>query len=188
MSSLKCLLEKNFTFLAIFTHKFNPKSYDLKKNIRSDFNDYEKFCSDNNIPLITIDNVNEKVRLEKFCSEHEFDFLISVSWRYLIPSTIFSKSKIGSFNIHRGSLPKYAGIEPIKQALKNCEKNIEICSHEIIDKIDAGKIFTKISHPVNYNHDYSLDENVHRLKNEIPSHFADLTLKSINILCDNDLE
>ena len=62
-----------------------------------------------------------KSKLEKFVKNNEFDFLISVSWRYLISPQVFEKAKIGSFNIHRGDLPKYAGVEPIKRALNNNE-------------------------------------------------------------------
>ena len=66
----------------------------------------------NNIQLVTIDHKSELSKLENFCTQVEYDFLISISWRYLISPTIFNKAKLGAINIHRGDLPKYAGMEP----------------------------------------------------------------------------
>ena len=183
LESLKKLIElKNYKIIAIFTHRLNPKSYDPQRGERSDFKDFENISKLYKIPFFTIDDKSEKNQLENFSKENEFDFLISISWRYLISPQVFEKAKIGSINLHRGDLPKYAGAEPIKRALENKESNISICAHHIIQNYDEGEIICKITYPTNHEQDKTLDENVERLKKEITPYFPQLTIKSLEIL------
>ena len=183
LATLNFLNKSNkYNIIAIFTHKFNPKSYDIEQKERSDYSDYEKFAKTNSIPLRTINKSDQKFLLDDFCLEQNYDFLISVSWRYLISPKVFLKSNIGSINLHRGDLPKYAGAEPIKRALQNSEKFIYVSSHNITTNYDEGKVICKSQHPTNYNKQKSLDENVERLKTEITNYFPQLTIKSLELL------
>ena len=77
--------------------------------------------------------------------------------------------KFGSINLHRGDLPKYAGIEPIKQALQNHEERIAVCCHHITKNFDEGKVIFKSYHDTNYDEGESLEQNIERLY--FPSHF-----------------
>jgi len=176
-----------FEIIAIFTHKFNPKSYDPQQKERTDFHDYSKFAKNNNIPLYTIDRTDEKTILEEFSSSINYDFIISVSWRYLISTQVFGKAKFGAINLHRGDLPKYAGIEPIKRALENSEEDIVISCHHITKIFDEGKVICKTFHPTNYDQSKSLTENVERLKEEITNYFPQLTIKSLKFLIQGEL-
>ncbi len=186
LESLKKLNElSEFNIIAIFTHKLNPKSYDIKQKERNDFSNYLKFAKTNDIPLHTIDKSDEKYLLDDFALSSNYDFLISVSWRYLISSAVFSKSNIGSINLHRGDLPKYAGVEPIKRALQNSEKFIYISCHNISKNFDEGKVIFKSKHPTNYDKTKSIDKNVERLKKEIIDYFPQLTIKSLKFLIDS---
>lgn len=183
LESLRKLIKsKNYKIIAIFTHRLNPKSYDSQRKERSDFNDFVTISKLSKIPFFIIDSISEKILLERFSEEHDFDFLISISWRYLIPPQVFKKAKIGSVNLHRGDLPKYAGAEPIKRALENKENTVSICAHHIIQNFDEGEIICKIVHPTNYDGDKLLNENVDRIKHEITPYFSQLTLKSLKLL------
>tara|TARA_B100000029_G_C17528576_1_gene942551 strand:- start:799 stop:1479 length:681 start_codon:yes stop_codon:yes gene_type:complete len=182
MAALNELLEKEYLIMAIFTHKLNPKVYDIEQNIRDDFNEYEDFSRKNDIPLYTIDSKSEKEILDKYAIENEFEFLISISWRYLIPENVYNKAKHGAINLHRGDLPRYAGVEPIKRALKNNEKQIAVCCHHITSKFDDGEVIFKEYHNTNYQKELSLEQNVERLKREITRYFPKLTIKTLEYL------
>ena len=183
LETIKELIQSsNFKLIAIFTHKINPKSYDPLRNERNDFKDFKNISEKNRIPFFSIDSRDEKYRLDDFVRKHDFHFLISISWRYIISPTIFKKAKYGSINLHRGELPKYAGVEPIKKALENSENKIVISCHHISEKIDAGEIIFEKSHPSNYDKKFSLEENVDRLKDEITPYFSELTIKSLEYL------
>ena len=172
----------NYNIIAIFTHKLNPKSYDAEQKIRDDFLDFQLFAKKNNIPFYTIDSLDEKKLVKEFVVENDFEFLISISWRYLIPPNVFEKARFGAINLHRGDLPKYAGIEPIKRALENNEKQISVCCHHITKNYDEGEVIFKCNHDSNYDRRMSLEENVIRLKKEITKYFPELTINTLKHL------
>lgn len=183
-ATIKHLLENesNYEIITIFTHKLNPKVYDPQQKTRDDFKNFEDLSKKYHIPLLTVDSKEEKSKVEDFGQSHDFDFLLSISWRYIISPSIFKKAKIGAINIHRGELPEYAGIEPIKKALQNNEKEIVVSSHIIEEKIDSGEVLCQKTHPSNYVNSVTLNENVEMLKKEITPYFPELTVKSFRIL------
>ena len=184
LETLRYLVEKKpkYAVIGVFTHKLNPKSYDPMRRERSDFPDYVKLTKSNNIPFFTIDSKEELSTLENFCKKNNFDFIISISWRYLISPQIFKKARLGAINLHRGDLPKYPGVEPIRKALENNEKEIVICAHHINESFDQGEVIYKARHPVNYEISESLESNIERLKKEITPYFIELTVKSLKLL------
>ena len=99
LNILDALIEsKNYEIVKVFTHKLNPKSQDSTRSVRSDFHNYLKRCEENKIKLRTIDSPNQEIKDFPNC-----DFIVEVSWRYLIPENITNKAKISAFGIHRGN-------------------------------------------------------------------------------------
>jgi len=180
-SVLSSLIDsKNYRILRIYTHSLNPKSQDPTRSKRNDFDLFVKKCQKNNIDLISIDSKEQKINDFPDC-----DYIIEVSWRYLIPVQITRKARIGAFGIHRGKLPDYAGAEPIKQAINGGEKEIVISSHYLDPVIDAGGVICVRSHPINYNPNHSLEENIQRLRDEITRFFPELVFKTVKVLEGN---
>jgi methionyl-tRNA formyltransferase len=134
-----------------------------------------------------IDTREEAQTLTSLRTLDSFDFLISLSWRFMIPKEIFSKAKIAAINIHRGKLPEYAGAEPIKRALEKREKHITITAHEMVEEIDAGRVLIEKNHPVNYDNSRSLTENVERLKKEILSLYPKAIIEAIEKIIDEEI-
>ena len=165
---------KDYNLIHVYTHKLNPKSQDLLKSIRSDYHLFEDVCKKHKIPLETIDSKNHK-----FTNFPESDFIIEVSWRYLIPQKVVTKCHIAAFGIHRGKLPEYAGAEPIKQALTNHENEIILSAHNLNAGIDEGEVFETISHTITYDNSISFDDNIQKIRNEITPKFSNLTLKTL---------
>jgi len=123
--------------------------------------------------LLTVDSKNDKIE------PPECDYIVEISWRYLIPNNITKKAKIVCFGIHRGKLPEYAGAEPIKQALIKNEKEVILSAHYLTSEIDQGSVIETETHQVNYNKDYSLEDNINRLRCEITPLFSKLMFKVI---------
>lgn len=165
-----------YQILKIFTHKLNPKSQDPSRSIRVDFLDFENLCIKNKIELESIDSQSIPINCP------QCDFIIEVSWRYIIPKKITEKAMIQALGIHRGKLPNYAGAEPIKQALKNNDTEIVLTAHVLDDEIDAGKVITEFSHSTNYDLTISFEENIQRLRNEITPLFSKIAFTSMKLL------
>jgi len=169
---LKKLIEsKEYKILKLYTHKLNPKSQDPKRQIRDDFHLYEEKCKKFGISLVTIDENKSEILNCPVC-----DFIVEVSWRYLIPENITKKAKIAAFGIHRGKLPDYAGAEPIKKAIKNNEKEIVLSAHFLEKKIDFGDTILSYEYKINYDQKLDFDENIQKIREEITQFFGNLVL------------
>ncbi len=166
----------DYKVLKVFTHKFKTKSEDPSRSIREDFNDFLNICNRNKIELEPIDSKSTLINCP------QCDFIVEVSWRYLIDENISNRAKNPAFGIHRGKLPDYAGTEPIKWALKNNDTEIILSAHLLGGKIDAGKVITEFSHPTNYDLNISFEENIQRLRNEITPLFSKIAFKSMKLL------
>ncbi len=180
LSGLKSLLaEPNLEVIAIVTHRRLPKSEDADRSERSDFGAYLAVANEHGIPLITVDSKEDQLQLEKKLLQLRYDYLISISWRRLIPLSMLQQATIGCINLHRGRLPDYPGAEPIKQALQKGDRTISITAHVLDEQIDHGPILCTYEHPVAYQMNRPLDDNIERLKQELTPHFGPLLLKAI---------
>ena len=168
-------LEK-FKILKIYTHKFNPRSQDSNKHVRDDFELFVKKCEELSIPLETIDSKYSPIENCPEC-----DYIIEVSWRYIIPSKIVKKSRIGTFGIHRGKLPEYGGAEPIKQAIKNNEEEVILSAHYLEPKIDSGDVITTLKYDLPNNLPTDLEEKIQQIRDDITPLFSKITLETIEI-------
>ena len=168
---------QNYKIIKVYTHKLNPKSQDPQRSIRTDYELFVKKCADNSIPLTAIDSMNDEIVDFPDC-----DYIIEISWRYIIPTNIIKKAGIAAFGIHRGKLPDFPGAEPIKQALLNGEKKIVLSAHYLEKDIDAGNVISTIEFPVNYNDGKDLDVNIQTVRDEIAPLFSKLVFQTLNIL------
>ena len=168
---------QNYKIIKLYTHKLNPKSQDPQRSIRTDYELFVKKCTDNSIPLTSINSMNDEIINFPDC-----DYIIEISWRYIIPNNIIKKARIAAFGIHRGKLPDFPGAEPIKQALLNGEKKIVLSAHYLEKYIDVGGVISTIDFPVNYNGDKHLDINIQTIRDEITPLFSKLVFQTLNIL------
>jgi methionyl-tRNA formyltransferase len=157
----------NYHLLKVFTHKLKPKSEDIDRSERDDYSLFEQICGKNNIPLETIDSNSQIINNVPKC-----DFIVEISWRYLISKEIVKQASTLAFGVHRGKLPDYAGSEPIKQALEKNESEIVLSAHHLAEEIDSGGTISTITHLVNYENSKSLTQNIQRLRNEITPLFS----------------
>lgn len=107
---------------AVYTHGLLPKAEG--SGVRPELYHFRQECA--GVPLFVLD--------APMIQEISSPLVISLSWRHKIPT----KGFVAGINIHRGELPKYAGAEPIKQALEAGEKRFAITAHKMTDEIDRG--------------------------------------------------
>lgn len=76
-----------------------------------------------------------------FLSNLKIDIILTLAYGQLVPSEVLNMPKYGCFNLHGSLLPKYRGASPIQYSLLNGDKETGITLMEMIDKMDAGRIF-----------------------------------------------
>ncbi len=96
---------------------------------------------DNNIPVLTPDKLKSE-EFEKELEDFAAELFVVVAFR-ILPRSIFTMPKFGSFNLHGSLLPKYRGAAPIQWAIMNGETETGLTTFFLEDKVDTGNIILK---------------------------------------------
>lgn len=85
-----------------------------------------------------------KIRKEyDFVKELNPDIIITLAYGQIVPQGLLDIPKYGCLNLHGSLLPKYRGAAPIQFSLINNEKVTGMTLMEMIDKMDAGRMYAK---------------------------------------------
>jgi methionyl-tRNA formyltransferase len=68
------------------------------------------------------------------------DIIFNVHSLFLIRKEILEAPRLGSFNLHPGPLPRYAGLNSVCWAIYRGEKKHGVTLHKLVPDIDAGPI------------------------------------------------
>lgn len=84
----------------------------------------------------------EKIRKDyDFIKDLKPDLIITLAYGQIVPQGLLDIPTLGCLNLHGSLLPKYRGAAPIQYALINQEKITGMTLMEMIDKMDAGKMY-----------------------------------------------
>ena len=85
-----------------------------------------------------------KIRKEyEFVKDLKPDIILTVAYGQIVPQGLLDIPPYGCLNLHGSLLPKYRGAAPIQYALINNEQVSGMTLMEMIDKMDAGKMYAK---------------------------------------------
>jgi methionyl-tRNA formyltransferase len=76
------------------------------------------------------------------------DLLLNVHSLYIIRAEILESPRIGSFNLHPGPLPEYAGLNTVGWAIYNGETMYGVTVHWMVPRLDAGPIAFQDRFPI----------------------------------------
>lgn len=119
-------------------------TYDISENLS-----YIDFLKSRGIIYRSLSYSNED-----FLSDIESfgaDIIISLYSRRIIPIRILGLAKFGSFNLHPSYLPYYRGCFSAPWAIINQEQMTGITIHEMVKKIDSGRILFQRKIPIDDN-------------------------------------
>ncbi len=72
--------------------------------------------------------------------EHQVDIIVNVHSLFLIRKEILEAPRLGSYNLHPGPLPRYAGLNSVCWAIYRGEEEHGVTLHKMEPGIDAGPI------------------------------------------------
>jgi folate-dependent phosphoribosylglycinamide formyltransferase PurN len=99
-----------------------------------------------NIEVVRLKSQNE-ILIQNLLLEVHCDYLFSMGPAILSKDVISIPREL-SINVHGGDLPKYRGLSNYVWMLLAGETHAVVTMHEIIEKIDAGRIMQKIDFPI----------------------------------------
>jgi methionyl-tRNA formyltransferase len=93
----------------------------------------------------------ESVRHPAFAQQvhsDDVDLILNIHSLYIINNEVLRAPKIGSFNLHPGPLPRFAGLNPVCWALYFGEKIHGVTLHRMTAELDAGPIVYQSLFPI----------------------------------------
>lgn len=78
----------------------------------------------------------------------QVDVLLNVHTLYVLPAEVVAAPRIGSFNLHPGPLPRYAGLNAPSWAIYNGEQTHAVTAHWMDGGIDTGPIAYETPVPI----------------------------------------
>jgi methionyl-tRNA formyltransferase len=78
--------------------------------------------------------------LGRWIREQEVDLLVNVHSLFVAHAEVVSAPRIGSFNLHPGPLPEYAGLNAPSWAIYHGERRHAVTIHWMDPEIDTGRI------------------------------------------------
>lgn len=101
----------------------------------------QSIALDNSIPFIKL---NEKYTdAVSHIQSYQPDIIIVSCYARLLPQSILSIAKKGSFNIHPSLLPKFRGPTPLFWQFREGVKNFGVTIHRMTEEFDAGDILSQ---------------------------------------------
>lgn len=96
----------------------------------------KKFAIEKKLPVLQPVNLQAE-DFQKKLKELNPDIGVVVAFR-MLPKSVWSLPKLGTFNLHASLLPQYRGAAPINWAIMNGEKTTGVSTFFLDEKIDTG--------------------------------------------------
>lgn len=134
----------------------------------------KEYSLENNIKCLQ----PEKMKDESFIASLEelnADLFVIVAFK-ILPRSVFTIPRHGSFNLHGSLLPKYRGAAPIHWAIMNGDKKTGVTTFFLEDKVDTGNIISQSEMPIED------DDNLGTVHDKMSFLGAELVLKTVDTI------
>lgn len=71
------------------------------------------------------------------------DLILNVHSLYIIHEKVIKAPRVGSFNLHPGPLPAYAGLNTVSWAIYRGERTYGVTVHKMVPEVDAGPMVSQ---------------------------------------------
>ena len=131
---LEALILDGFNIIGVIAQEDQPVG---RKNIIVDV-PTKVVAKKYNIPVYQ----PHKIRLDyEFVKQINPDLILTMAYGQIVPQGLLDIPRLGALNLHGSILPKLRGAAPIQRAIITGEKETGVTLMEMVDKMDAGKMF-----------------------------------------------
>lgn len=145
---LEGLLEAGLNVIAVISNEDKPQG---RKAILTP-TPVKAFALSKGIPVYT----PHRIRTEHdFLSEIPCDLILTMAYGQIVPQVVLDHPKVACLNLHGSLLPSLRGAAPIQRALDSGLEKTGVTLMEMVDKMDAGKMFGKEEIQIEENENYT---------------------------------
>ncbi|MBQ0008983.1 MAG: methionyl-tRNA formyltransferase [Firmicutes bacterium] len=131
---LEALIQEGFNIVAVIAQEDRPVG---RKAILTEV-PTKVVAKQHNIPVYQ----PHKIRLDyEFVKDLKPDLILTMAYGQIVPQGLLDIPPMGALNLHGSILPKYRGAAPIQRAIMCGETYTGVTLMEMVDKMDAGKMY-----------------------------------------------
>ena len=119
------------------------------------------------------------LKTEEFLKGREWDLYVLAGYMRVLPAKVLEGRTF--VNIHPSLLPKYKGVQAIKQAFEAGEAECGVSVHYVVEEVDSGEILEQRSIKVCSNLEET-EAAIHKLEHEMYPRIIEKLLKRVNVL------
>ncbi|MBR2932057.1 MAG: methionyl-tRNA formyltransferase [Rikenellaceae bacterium] len=142
VTSLRALVEEGYNIVGVVTTPDKPAG----RGQKIQQSDVKQYAVEQGLPVLQ----PVKLRDPEFQAALEAlnpDLGIVIAFR-MLPETVWSLPRLGTFNLHASLLPQYRGAAPINWAIINGETETGVTTFLLNHQIDTGDIIGQVRCPI----------------------------------------
>lgn len=174
--SLQILVENGWQIAGVVTAPDKPKGRGRKIN----HSPVKEYALQSGLRILQPANL-KSTEFQNGLQEINPDLQIIVAFR-MLPESVWSYPKLGTFNLHASLLPAYRGAAPINWAIINGEKQTGLTTFFLQHEIDTGEVIYQEVEPI------SEDDNAGTLYERLMNKGGILVLKTVEAIAEDRVE
>lgn len=140
----------------------------------------KEYALANNLKYLQPESLKDEKLVENLI-QFDADIFVIVAFR-ILPRSVYTIPKFGSFNLHGSLLPKYRGAAPIHWAIINGEKETGVTTFFLEDKVDTGNIILQAVLPID------ADDDLGTVHDKMSLLGAEVVLKTVDLIESGNYE
>lgn len=176
VTSLRALVEGGYNIVGVVTTPDKPAG----RGQKIQQSDVKQYAVEQGLPVLQ----PVKLRDPEFQAALEAlnpDLGIVIAFR-MLPETVWSLPRLGTFNLHASLLPQYRGAAPINWAIINGETETGVTTFLLNHQIDTGDIIGQVRCPI------LPEDNIGTLYDKLMEIGSELVLETVEKIAVNDIK
>lgn len=174
--SLQILVENGWQVAGVVTAPDKPQGRGRKVN----YSPIKEYALQAGLRILQPTNL-KSAEFQNELQEINPDLQIIVAFR-MLPESVWSCPKMGTFNLHASLLPAYRGAAPINWAIINGEKQTGLTTFFLQHEIDTGEVIYQEVEPI------SEDDDAGSLYERLMHKGGTLVLKTVEAIAEDRVE
>jgi methionyl-tRNA formyltransferase len=174
--SLQLLAQSHHHIEAVVTVPDKPQGRGLRVRASA----VKTAAEDLNLTILQPDDLKSSQFIQDLQS-YKPDIIIVVAFQ-ILPESVYTIPKFGSFNLHASLLPKYRGAAPIHWALLNGDKETGVTTFFLKRRVDTGNVISQKKIAIE-----SVD-NLETLYTKLCGVGAELVLETVDLIAAGDID
>lgn len=175
VTSLRALVEGGYNIVGVVTTPDKPAG----RGRKIQQSDVKQYAVEQGLPVLQ----PVKLRDPEFQAELEAlkpDLGIVIAFR-MLPESVWSLPRLGTFNLHASLLPQYRGAAPINWAIINGESETGVTTFLLNHQIDTGDIIGQERCPI------LPSDNIGTLYDKLMNIGSDLVLETVEKIAEGNI-